>query len=70
MFLAYRDVFMIEDDELYASFKRCRELGALAMVHAENGHLIAEVCEQNSTFKSHLHITYYLTKSNGGPSPN
>lgn len=43
MFLAYKDVFMLDDSELYATFKRCKELGALAMVHAENGHLIAEV---------------------------
>lgn len=43
MFLAYKDVFMLEDPELYQVFKKCRELGALAMVHAENGHLIAEV---------------------------
>ena len=43
MFLAYKDVFMLEDNELYESFKRCKQLGALAMVHAENGHLIAEV---------------------------
>jgi dihydropyrimidinase len=45
MFLAYKDVFMLDDSELYAAFKRCKELGALAMVHAENGHLIAEVTQ-------------------------
>jgi len=33
---------MIEDDEMFASFKRCGELGALPMVHAENGDLVAE----------------------------
>lgn len=42
MFLAYKDVFMLDDSQLYASFRKCKELGALAMVHAENGHLIAE----------------------------
>ena len=35
--------YMLDDNELYASFKRCKELGALAMVHAENGHLIEQV---------------------------
>lgn len=40
-FLAYTGVFMLEDDELYDTFQRCRELGALAQVHAENGKLIA-----------------------------
>lgn len=51
MFLAYKDVFMLEDNELYEVFKRCRELGALGMVHAENGHLIAEVIK-NQSFNS------------------
>ena len=43
MFMAYKDVMMITDQEMYKAFKRCRELGALAQVHAENGDLIAEV---------------------------
>ena len=43
VFMAYKDVLMLEDAEMYQCFKRCRELGAIAMVHAENGHLIAEV---------------------------
>ena len=42
-FMAYKDVFMLRDDELYHAFKACREFGALAQVHAENGDLIAEV---------------------------
>lgn len=53
MFLAYKDVFMLDDSELYASFRKCKQLGALAMVHAENGHLIAkksqEMIEQGIT---------------------
>ncbi|KAL3842102.1 hypothetical protein ACJMK2_020163 [Sinanodonta woodiana] len=40
MFLAYKDVFMLDDSELYEAFKACKKLGALAMVHAENGHMI------------------------------
>ena len=43
MFLAYKDVFMLDDSQLYAAFRKCKELGALAMVHAENGHLIDQV---------------------------
>ena len=46
MFLAYKDVFMLDDSQLYASFRKCKELGALAMVHAENGHLIEQVSVQ------------------------
>ena len=32
-----------DDSDLYNTFKRCKQLGALAMVHAENGALIEEV---------------------------
>ncbi|KAL6059835.1 dihydropyrimidinase [Balamuthia mandrillaris] len=42
MFMAYKDVFMLDDEDLYHAFGRCKELGALAQVHAENGHLVAE----------------------------
>uniref|UniRef100_A0A3P8TWE3 Dihydropyrimidinase n=1 Tax=Amphiprion percula TaxID=161767 RepID=A0A3P8TWE3_AMPPE len=42
MFMAYKDVFMLQDDQLYAAFAQCKEVGAIAQVHAENGDLIAE----------------------------
>ena len=42
MFMAYRDMFMLRDPELIEAFKECKELGAIAMVHAENGDIIAE----------------------------
>ena len=45
-FMAYKGALMIEDDEMFASFKRCKEIGALPMVHAENGDLIADMQEQ------------------------
>lgn len=34
---------MLRDPELIEAFKACKEIGAIAMVHAENGDLIAEV---------------------------
>eukprot|EP00731_Ephydatia_muelleri_P016546 Em0009g970a len=46
MFLAYKDVFMLRDGELLEVFARCKELGALAQVHAENGDIIATMGEK------------------------
>merc|ERR1712136_591290 len=40
MFMAYKDVFMLDDAELYEVYQKCRDIGALAMMHAENGHII------------------------------
>lgn len=42
-FLAYKGALMVNDDELFASFNRLSELGATAMVHAENGDVVAEL---------------------------
>lgn len=42
MFMAYKDLFMLDDSELYETFERCRDLGVLAQVHAENGDIIAK----------------------------
>ena len=42
-FLAYKGALMVNDDELFASFNRLSELGAIALVHAENGDVVAEM---------------------------
>lgn len=42
-FMAYKGALMVNDDEMHASFTRCAELGALPLVHAENGDLIASL---------------------------
>lgn len=42
MFMAYKDVYMVHDIELYQAFTCCKNIGAIAQVHAENGDLIAE----------------------------
>lgn len=44
MFMAYD--FMLNDTELYAAMETCRELGAIAQVHAENGHIIKKNVEK------------------------
>ena len=42
-FMAYKGALMVQDDEMYASFQRLSELGAIAMVHAENGDVVADL---------------------------
>jgi len=39
-FLAYNGVLRMYDDELIKAFHKCKELGALAQVHAENGDMV------------------------------
>jgi dihydropyrimidinase len=40
LFMAYKGALMVRDDELAAAMERARDLGALTMVHAENGDLV------------------------------
>jgi len=40
-FMAYKGALMVQDDEMFASFSRCASLGALPLVHAENGDVVA-----------------------------
>lgn len=42
-FMAYKGALMVNDDEMFASFTRAGELGATALVHAENGDVVAEL---------------------------
>lgn len=42
-FLAYKGGLMLPDTDIVEGFLRCRELGALPQVHAENGELIAHL---------------------------
>ncbi len=42
-FMAYKGALMVNDDEMYQSFSRIGDLGGLAMVHAENGDVVAEL---------------------------
>ncbi|GAB4835291.1 dihydropyrimidinase [Ancistrocladus abbreviatus] len=41
-FMAYKGALMINDDLLLEGLKKCKSLGALAMVHAENGDAVFE----------------------------
>jgi dihydropyrimidinase len=42
-FMAYKGALMVNDDEMYQSFQRVGDLGGLALVHAENGDVVAEL---------------------------
>ena len=42
-FMAYKGALMVNDDELYNSFLRCAGLGAMPLVHAENGDLVSQL---------------------------
>ena len=39
-FMAYKGALMVNDEEMFASFSRCAELGAMPLVHAENGDIV------------------------------
>jgi len=40
LYLAYPGRYMIDDDSLFRILLKTREIGALALVHAENGHVV------------------------------
>lgn len=39
-FMAYKGALMVNDEELFNSFTRCAQLGAMPLVHAENGDVV------------------------------
>jgi dihydropyrimidinase len=45
-FMAYKGALMVNDDQMFASFSRCAALGALPLVHAENGDVVAALQEK------------------------
>ena len=44
-FMAYKGALMVNDEEMFASFSRCAELGAMPLVHAENGDVVRGAAE-------------------------
>uniref|UniRef100_A0A4W4DXU2 Amidohydrolase-related domain-containing protein n=1 Tax=Electrophorus electricus TaxID=8005 RepID=A0A4W4DXU2_ELEEL len=51
MSMAYKDVYMLRDSELFQALQNCKDIGAIARVHAENGELVAESSALASTLK-------------------
>jgi dihydropyrimidinase len=46
-FMAYKGALMVDDDALFHSFRRCAGLGALPLVHAENGDVVFRLQEHH-----------------------
>ncbi|TRY86980.1 hypothetical protein DNTS_032764, partial [Danionella cerebrum] len=42
MYMAYKDVYMLRDSELFQALQNCKDIGAVPRIHAENGELVAE----------------------------
>lgn len=61
LFMAYKGSLMTRDDALTATLERARELGALTMVHAENGDvidlLVTRALAQGNTSSIHHALT-------------
>jgi dihydropyrimidinase len=51
--MAYKNAIMVDDATLIASFERARDLGAVCLVHAENGDLVFRM--QQETFARGIH---------------
>jgi len=47
LFMAYKGTFMVDDETLFKSLLKARELGALIMVHAENGDVLHYLINQH-----------------------
>jgi len=45
-FMAYKGALMVNDDELFHSFRRCAAIGAMPLVHAENGDVVFRLQQQ------------------------
>ena len=54
--MAYKDVMMLQDGDMYNCYKHCKAIGAIAQVHAENGDVIAEVSTQTWEYRRVLEI--------------
>ncbi|ASK62442.1 dihydropyrimidinase [Virgibacillus phasianinus] len=61
VFMAYKNVFQVDDNVLFRTLLTAKEHGALVMVHAENGdvidHLVTEALEKGNTDPIHHALT-------------
>ncbi|WP_134701699.1 dihydropyrimidinase [Ammoniphilus sp. YIM 78166] len=62
VFMAYKNVFQCDDDILYQTLLKARELGALVQVHAENGDVIDYLVKQALADGNTAPIYHALTR--------
>ncbi|WP_052329840.1 dihydropyrimidinase [Thermicanus aegyptius] len=46
LFMAYKGELMVDDSTMFRTFQKAKEVGALVMVHAENGDVISHLQQQ------------------------
>jgi dihydropyrimidinase len=46
VFTAFKNLYQLNDSELYEVFEKCKEIGGLTQVHAENGDIIEKNVEK------------------------
>uniref|UniRef100_A0A7N4PNR6 Dihydropyrimidinase-related protein 1 n=1 Tax=Sarcophilus harrisii TaxID=9305 RepID=A0A7N4PNR6_SARHA len=66
VYMAYKDLYQMSDSQLYEAFTFLKGLGAVILVHAENGDLIAQL-EAEAAFRaitiaSRINCPVYITK--------
>uniref|UniRef100_A0A8C1ITU6 Dihydropyrimidinase-related protein 1 n=1 Tax=Cyprinus carpio TaxID=7962 RepID=A0A8C1ITU6_CYPCA len=66
VYMAYKGLFQMPDSQLYEAFSFLKELGAVVLVHAENGDLIAQL-EAEAVFRAitlgnRVNCPVYITK--------
>lgn len=67
-FMAYPGTMMVDDATLIGGFRACTEEGVLPMVHAENGHLVADATSRlvaGGQTAEHLHHAAHSHTSEG-----
>jgi dihydropyrimidinase len=58
IFMAYKDVFQVDDQTFFMTLQKAKELGALVMVHAENGDVI-DLLTRRALEEGHTEPVYH-----------
>lgn len=59
VFMAYKD-WMMNDESMIKVFKKCKELGAIPLVHPENGSLIDECTQKIKALGINIYISSFI----------